>query len=249
MDGRVYFVSDVHLGLKAGDPDERETRFVSFINSIPREGTTALCMLGDIWDFWYEYRDVIPRAGARALAALISLMDDGVEVWFCPGNHDVWTFSFFEKLGMHRIDQPAFVSVGGKEFCLGHGDALGKCDLGSRLVSALFHCRIAQILFSTIHPWLAYRFGSAWSESNRKKHERRNRKRGGYHFKGEQEPLFRYALDVSARRHVDFFIFGHFHDPFRASLPDGAGFIILDDWMDGGMPCAFFENGVVSVRR
>ena len=89
----IYFVADVHLGLETADPREREERFISFLKGIPVETTRALYLLGDIWDFWYEYRDVVPRSGARVVAALIALMDAGVEVWFCPGNHDIWTYS------------------------------------------------------------------------------------------------------------------------------------------------------------
>jgi len=246
--GRVYFVSDVHLGLRSPDPRERESRFVGFLKSIPHEGTRAVCLLGDIWDFWYEYRDVVPREGARVVAALIGLIDAGVEVWFCPGNHDVWAYSFFESLGMKKMSQPAFFELDGRSFCVGHGDALGKCDLGSRFLSSLFHSRIAQRIFSTIHPWLAFRFGSMWSVSNRKKHVRRDARRGEvYHFRGAGEPLYNYSVIVGKSRHVDFFIFGHFHDAFDAILPGGARMIILDDWIKGGCPHAVFENGNLTV--
>ena len=121
----VYFVSDVHLGLRTVDPAEREARFIAFLKGLPAQEMRALYLLGDIWDFWYEYRDVIPREGARVVAALIGLMDAGVEVWFCPGNHDIWTYSYFEQLGMHRFEQPYYVTLDGKDFCLGHGDLLG----------------------------------------------------------------------------------------------------------------------------
>lgn len=247
MQGRIYFVSDVHLGLKSGNPAEREMRFVNFLKEIPREGTQALCMLGDIWDFWYEYRDVIPREGAKVIAALVSLMDEGVEVWFCPGNHDVWTFSFFESLGMRRIDQPAFLDVSGFKFCLGHGDALGKADFGSRLIWSLFHSKLAQALFSTIHPWLAYRFGSCWSVSNRNKHVRRAIRNGEYHFRGESEPLYGFCKEVLSERHVDFFVFGHFHDPYDAVLPGGSRLLVLDDWVKGGTPHAVFDEGRLTL--
>ena len=91
----VYFVSDVHLGLRTADPVERERRFLSFLDGIPAEETRALYLLGDIWDFWYEYRDVVPREGARVVAKFIALMDEGVQVCFFPSNHDMCCFSFF----------------------------------------------------------------------------------------------------------------------------------------------------------
>ena len=238
--GRIYFVADVHLGLKTKDPDEREARFAGFLRGIPREGTSAVCLLGDIWDFWYEYRDVVPKYGIRVVSELIRLMDDGVEVWFCPGNHDIWTYHFFEELGIRKISQPYRVNIGGKELCLGHGDLLGGSKFGYRLMLGIFRNKVAQALFSTLHPWLAYRFGLSWSDSNRRSHK-------PYHFAGESEPLYKFALEESSARPVDFFVFGHFHDSVDLTLPTGARLIVLKDWMDGGCPCAVFENGGITV--
>lgn len=233
--GEVYFVSDVHLGLALYDPAEREARFVNFIRNIPRDRVSALYMLGDIWDFWYEYRDVVPRCASRVVAALIDLMDDGVEVWFCPGNHDIWTYSYFESLGMHRFDQPYYTNIGGKEFCLGHGDALGGAKRSYAFMLKVFHCRFLQRLFSTLHPWIAYRIGLGWSNSNRRTHK-------PYHFRGEDEPLYKFSLGASKERHVDYFVFGHFHDAVDLELPTGARLYVLKDWMDGGMPYGCFNG-------
>ena len=99
----TYFVSDVHLGLRVGDPDEREERFVMFLKSLRSDDVRAVFLLGDIWDFWYEYRDVVPKIGARVVSELIQLMDEGIEVWFCPGNHDIWTYSFSRASGSRRF--------------------------------------------------------------------------------------------------------------------------------------------------
>ena len=121
----TYFVADVHLGLDVNDPRAREARFVSFLRSLDPEQTAALYLLGDIFDFWYEYRDVVPKGYCRVFAAIQDLIEAGVEVYFFQGNHDVWTYSYFEELGMHRLVQPATVEIGGKVFCLGHGDGLG----------------------------------------------------------------------------------------------------------------------------
>lgn len=236
--GNIYFVSDVHLGLKVGDPAEREARFVDFLKRIPRTGTRAVCLLGDIWDFWYEYRDVVPREGIRVVSEFIRLMDDGIEVWFCSGNHDIWTYSFFESLGMRRITQPYFVRIDGREFCLGHGDGLGGARWSYRLMLGVFHNKLAQKLFSTLHPWLAFRFGLGWSDSNRRTHE-------PYHFRGADEPLYKFALKTCSERSVDWFVFGHFHDGVKLSLPSGAGFVVVKDWMDGGTPYAMWNGETV----
>lgn len=236
MEGRslVYFVSDVHLGLRTADPQEREARFLDFLKSIPRD-SLALYLLGDIWDFWYEYRDVVPREGARVVAELIALMDAGVQVYFFPGNHDMWCFSFFESLGMKRCTQPQLVEIGGKSFCLGHGDGLGGGSFSYRFLNYLFTSKFIQFCFSLLHPWLAYRLGMGWSGGKREKHDK-------YHFKGEGEPLYRFALEQSSQVHVDYFIFGHFHDTVDMALPSGSRLIVLEDWLSGGTPHAVFDT-------
>lgn len=222
------------MGLEYRDPVERENRFVRFLKGIPVSETKAVYLLGDIWDFWYEYRDVVPRTGTRVIAELIRLMDGGVEVFFFEGNHDMWTFSYFQSLGIKKLFQPAMVEIGGKVFCLGHGDGLGGARWNYRLMLSVFHSRVARALFSTLHPWIAYRFGLGWSNSNRRTHK-------PYTFRREEEPLYKFAVAKAAETHVDYFVFGHFHDRVDMSLPDGAKLIVLKDWMDGGMPCLFYD--------
>ena len=232
----VYFASDVHLGLRIGDPAEREARFVAFLKSIPHDRTRALYLLGDIWDFWFEYRDVVPRCGAKVIAALVELMDAGVEVWFCAGNHDLWTFSFLQELGMKKFMQPHYVEFGGKVFCLGHGDMLGGAKRGYRLMMKLFNSRFLQGLFGVLHPRLAFGIGLGWSERNRKSRHQ------VYHFRGKDEPLYGFALEASRSRRVDYFVFGHFHDAVDMTLPGGSRLVVLKDWIGGGVPYACFNG-------
>ena len=223
----TYFVADVHLGLDVADPDAREARFVRFLRSVDPASTEALYLLGDIFDFWYEYRDVVPKGYSRVFAALLDLMDAGVRVWFFQGNHDVWTYRYFEELGMHRLEQPAVVEIGGKVFCLGHGDGLGPVPEGYLILRKAFHSRVLQFLFSLLHPWIAFRFGKGWSRNNRLA------RREKYVFRGESEPLYRFAAEYSESRHIDFFIFGHYHAHADMPLPSGARLMVLDDWLDG----------------
>ena len=233
--GLTYFVSDVHLGLQVADPVARERRFADFLNSLPEE-TKALYMLGDIWDFWYEYRDVVPKGYVRVFAALQGLMDRGVKVYFFQGNHDVWTYKYFEELGMIRLTQPALVEINGKTFCLGHGDGLGPVPAGYRFLRGVFHNRILQFLFSLLHPWIAFRLGNSWSRRNRlSRHEE-------YVFKGPDEPLYKFADQFSRENKVDYFIFGHYHsEVMDMKLPSGASLFILKDWMEGA-PYMYFDG-------
>ena len=220
----TYFVSDVHLGLQAFDPADREARFVSFLKGLPQE-TAAVYLLGDIWDFWYEYRDVVPKGYVKVFAALMELMDRGVEVYFFQGNHDIWTYSYFESMGMKRLVQPCMVEIDGKKFCLGHGDGLGPTPLGYRFIKTIFNCRFLQILFSMFHPWFAYRLGNVWSKNSRLSHKEE------YKFKGECEPLYKFAQDYLKTHKVDYFIFGHFHSAVDTVLPDGCRLLMLKDWI------------------
>ena len=223
----VYFVSDVHLGLEVKDPADREARFVSFLRGIPKDTTLALYLLGDIWDFWYEYRDVVPKGYVRVFAALMDLMDAGVKVYFFPGNHDIWCYGYFASMGITVVhDQPQLVEIGGKVFCIGHGDGLGPGLGGYKFMNSIFKCRFVQRLFSTLHPWIAFRLGNGWSRHSRLA---RNEE---YVFKGAEEPLYKWALDFSERTHVDCFIFGHLHAQVDLTLPTGARLIVMKDWMD-----------------
>jgi len=220
----TYFVSDVHLGLQVADPEDRERRFAGFLRSLP-ENTEAVYLLGGIWDFWYEYKDVVPKGYVRVLSALQELMDRGVKVYFFQGNHDVWTYRYFEELGMVKLVQPCVVQIAGKRFCLGHGDGLGPVPFGYRFLRGLFHNRLAQTLFSALHPWLAFRLGNGWSRNNRLAHDVQ------YEFGGENEPLYKFAKDFASENEVDFFIFGHYHVEVDTVLPSGARLMILKDWI------------------
>ena len=229
---KIYFVADVHLGLDANDPAAREERFVQWLRSIRTPETKSVWLLGDIWDFWYEYRDVIPSEGVRVLSELIQMVSEGIEVVFMPGNHDIWCYSLFESLGIRKAEQTQLLEMDGKTFLLGHGDGLGGAKWGYRLMLKIFHSRTCQVLFNQLHPWLAYRFGTDWSNSNRRKH-------GGYKFRGADEPLYKFCLDKQA----DYFIFGHFHDAVDMALPSGARLIVLKDWIGDPAPHYAVWNG------
>ncbi len=223
---KIYFVSDVHLGLDVLDAADREARFVSFLRGIQSDETLALYLLGDIWDFWYEYRDVVPKGSVRVFSALMDLMDNGVEVFFFPGNHDLWSYGYFESMGMKVLDQPYVFDAGGKVFCVGHGDGLGPGRRSYKIMNAAFKSRILQFLFSLLHPWLAFRLGCGWSRHSRLARSEK------YVFKGKDEPLYKWAEEFSAERHVDYFIFGHYHVEVDETLPSGARLLVLPDWME-----------------
>lgn len=227
-----YFVSDVHLGLAVGSPSERERRFVEFLRSINPAETENLFLLGDIWDFWYEYRDVVPKGYARVFAAFQDLIDSGVRIYFFQGNHDVWTYSYLEELGLTRLVQPSVVQIAGKKFCLGHGDGLGPVPLSYKFLRSVFHCRALQFLFSLLHPWIAFRLGNGWSRHNRLSRKERG---GQYVFDAETCPLVPFSESFLRKEDVDYFVFGHYHVSVDYPLNGAARLIILKDWIDE--PC------------
>lgn len=232
---KTYFVADVHLGLEYRDPVEREARFLDFLRSLGPENAGALYLLGDIWDFWYEYRDVVPKQGIRVVSELIRLVDAGVRVFFFEGNHDIWTYSFFESLGMVKMRQPAFVTIGDRSFCLGHGDGLGDARRGYRILQKVFRSKLCQALFGSLHPRIAFGLAMNWSNSSRRSHS-------PYHFGSRREPLQDFALEQLKLRKVDYFVFGHFHDKVDMELPGGSRLVIIKDWMDGGQPHLEFDG-------
>lgn len=226
MRRRVYFLSDVHLGLAVCDPRAREDRLVRALESIPAEETEALYMLGDVWDFWYEYHDVVPAGYARVFAALQSLIAQGVEVHFFSGNHDIWCYHYFQSMGIKVHHGPERAVHSGKTFVLAHGDGLGPGMRLYKCMKAVFRSRITQWLFSTFIPVrLAFAVGNSWSLHTRLAHGER------YEFRGEPEPLYKWAAAVDPQ--PDFFIFGHLHCKVDMKMPSGARLLILGDWLDG----------------
>lgn len=225
--GKYIFVSDVHLGLKVNNPQVREDRFVKFLKGLP-DDTKAIFLMGDIFDFWFEYKHVVPKGFIRTLGALADLSDRGIKLYFFKGNHDLWTFGYLAKeLNLEVVEQPYSIKLGTTIFCLGHGDGLAKGDNGYKLLKWFFYNKFMQKVFSCIHPRWALPIASAWSSSNRLA------KGSIYKFKGEQEPLYKYSAEIEKSTKIDYFIFGHFHTPGEAITPNGAKFYILGEWIHG----------------
>ncbi len=226
-EGTIVFVSDVHLGLRVGDPDKREKRFAGMLRSLP-ENTRALFLMGDIFDFWFEYKYVVPKGFTRTLAAIADLSEKGVQIFFFRGNHDLWTFGYLEQeTGLEVVEQPFYIRAGNRVFCLGHGDGLAKGDYGYKIMNAVFSNRILQKLFSNIHPRWTLAFAHSWSSHNRLTKGRR------YSFKGREEPLYEYSSMLEKSNPADFFIFGHYHACGETITPAGGRFYILGEWIHG----------------
>lgn len=222
--GRYFFVADVHLGA-AFNTERREALFVDFLRNLP-EDTEGLYLLGDIFDFWVEYRDMVPRGFIRVFGALAALADRGVKIVFYPGNHDWWTVDYFEKeLGARVVKAPYGIEeVGGLTICMGHGDGVGPRKTAQRLLYRLLRNRTCITLLKLLHPRMVMWFARRWSLHSRRK--------GGATPEVERLPLYKFAAGYADKggRRIDAFIFGHAHYPARVEMPDGALLCVPGEW-------------------
>lgn len=239
----IYFLSDAHLGsraIKHGRTQER--RLVRFLDSI-KEKAGAVYLLGDIFDFWYEYKLVVPKGYTRLLGKISELTDLGVEVHFFTGNHDIWAFDYFERecgCIIHR--QPITVELGDKLFFLAHGDGLGDPNPTFKFLRWLFHNRTAQILFSAIHPRWGVEVGLRWAKLSRLKHEKEDPPT----YLGEsREHLVLFAKEyLKSHPDVNFFIFGHRHIELDLVLSHDTRLLILGDWISQFTYAIFDDRGL-----
>jgi len=223
---KIYFASDLHLGLPTHEESlPREKLFVKWLDSI-KSDTAELYLLGDIFDFWFEYSRVVPRGYNRFIGKIAEFTDSGIPVYFFSGNHDVWMFDYFQKeLGVEVHHKPLIKEILNKNFFLAHGDGLGKGDKGYKLLKAIFTSPTLQWLFAWLHPNFSLWFGNQWSVSSRYSKEITHK------FKGEDELITQFARSVLETKHYDFFIFGHWHSPIIFPLNDTSNLVILGDWL------------------
>jgi UDP-2,3-diacylglucosamine hydrolase len=231
MQKHTYFIADMHLGLPLYDPAERERKVVRWLDSI-KDSAAAVYILGDAFDFWWEYRYVVPRGHVRFLGKLAELTDSGVPVHFFPGNHDLWVRSYLrEECGvtMHSAATEEMTTIGGKVFFLAHGDRLGYgAPISLTLLQRIFSSRVLQRLFAMLHPRWAFAFGYAWSRKNRLS------KGIAVPFGGKEEVQYKFAVQAAQRQKIDYFIFGHRHTPLTMELPgSSAQLVLLSDWITG----------------
>ena len=228
---KIYFVPDIHLGNRyLPNPSDAERKLVQWLDSIKKDAA-AIYFLGDIFDYWYEYKYVAPRGNVRFLGKLAELSDSGIEIHLLTGNHDIWMFDYLPgEVGVIIHRKPFTVNLLGKNFFLGHGDEVGYRPLKYRFIQSLFRNRFCQILYATIHPRWSFGFARSWSLSSRKH--------------GLSSDIIEIiqarsakALEDFAKKYlqthpdIHFFIFGHLHILLDRKLSSSARLIITGDWM------------------
>lgn len=224
----TYFISDLHLGSHVmDDPRSYERRVVRFLRSIaPR--AKRLYMLGDVIDYWIEYRTVVPRGFTRFFGALAELADQGVEITWIIGNHDIWMTDYIPtEIGGRVVDGNLIEDIDGKRFFLSHGDGVGEIPRGFRFIRSMFRNRVCQALFRSIHPRWTVPMGYYFS--SRSRGEMFNVAQS----KGEQEGYVKWAKKyVVDHPDIDFFLFGHRHILMDMEVGNGARLLVLGDWIN-----------------
>ena len=241
---KIFFASDFHLGADGRLTSlEREKKIVDWLSSIQGE-MEALYLVGDIFDYWFEYKTTIPKGFTRFLGKLAELRDEGIPVFFFTGNHDMWMFDYFEKeFGIPVYHKPIQINLQGKNFFIGHGDGLGPNDVGYKLIKMVFSNRFCQWAYARLHPnfgiWLMKKFS----------HKSRGFGGDDNDFHGrDKEMLVQYSERKLENLSIDYFIFGHRHLPLKVKLSNKTSYYYgLGDWTHY-QSYGVLDNGKLSLQ-
>lgn len=218
----IYFIGDSHLGARyVADRKAHEARLCRWLDMIAPD-CEQLYLLGDIIDYWFEYKTVVPRGYVRFFGRLASMVDRGVKVVWLKGNHDMWISDYLPgEIGVEIVDGVYDTVIKGKRFVMEHGDGVGRLPRVYSLMRRMFRNRFLRRLYATVHPRLTMGFAHAWSGHSRKA--------GGYAHV-DPTPLVEWADEyVSRVGKVDYFVLGHLHTPFQKKLASGAELVIVGD--------------------
>lgn len=243
----TYFLSDLHLGARYFlDPKEQERLVCAWLRSIAPTAR-RIYLVGDVLDYWYEYRHVVPRGFVRFLGTLADLADSGIEITWIIGNHDIWIFDYIpSELGIRVVDGVLEEEIDGKKFVIAHGDGLGPVPFGERLMRATFRSRFLQKLYASVHPRWTVGFAYWWSAKNRRRHHT-----GTDAVAASPEPLWQWVRDRNAALpkgdRPDYYVFGHYHVVAYRQIA-GSNVVILGDWLTN-MSFATFNGEALDIDR
>jgi len=229
---KIYFASDFHLGIPDYESSlQREKLLVSWLEEA-RKDAAGIFLMGDVFDFWFEYKTVVPKGYVRLMGKLLQITDEGVPVHLFTGNHDIWAFEYLQKeIGIHLHRKPEVCKMLGKTFYLAHGDGLGPGDNGYKFLKKVFSNKVNQFLFRWLHPDIGAKMGLYFSHKSRLANVIKEGKKENLN-RIEDEMLYKYAISqLKGGLKADFFIFGHRHRPVDAELEPGSRLVILGDWV------------------
>ena len=226
---KIFFLSDFHLGTPdAGTSLQREKLIVRFLNEI-RQEAAAIFIVGDMFDFWYEYRKVVPKGGVRLLGKMAELADEGIGIHFFVGNHDMWMRGYFQQeLHVPVYYEPKEFIINSKKFFVGHGDGLGPGDHGYKAMKKVFRNPVSQWLFGILPPFFGVGLANYFSNKSREATGTTEEV-----FLGEEkEWLLMFSREILKKEHFDFFVFGHRHLPIDFRLSPESRYINLGEWLN-----------------
>jgi UDP-2,3-diacylglucosamine hydrolase len=241
---KIYFASDFHLGV----PDYqtsliREKLIVRWLDSIKADAH-SIYLMGDIFDFWFEYREAIPKGFIRLQGKLAELRDSGLPVYFFTGNHDMWMFDYFPReMGIPIFREPMTLKINDQILLIGHGDGLGPGDTIYKIQKNFFNSSTCQWLFARLHPNFGMRLAHYWSKKSRIS----NMKKGEEFQSEENEFLLTYCKELEKTSHHDFYIFGHRHLPLDLAVGSNSRYINLGEWVHFS-PYAVYDGKKVELK-
>lgn len=225
---KIFFASDFHLGAPNKlESKKREEKIIRWLEEIRNEAS-AIFLVGDIFDFWFEYQEVIPKGFVRFISKISELRDQGIPIFFFTGNHDLWMKNYFtEELDIPVFHQPVTLNIEGKKILIGHGDGLGPGDHFYKFLKKIFTYSFFNWLFRWLHPDLGIKIAKAWSGKSRIS----NIEKDEGSFLGEDEWLWQYCKEIEAKTHHDYYIFGHRHLPLTLAVGDHSTYFNLGEWV------------------
>jgi UDP-2,3-diacylglucosamine hydrolase len=238
----VYFASDFHLGVDAHSRSrDREQTIVRWLDFAAKEGAGEIFLVGDLFDFWFEYRSVVPRGFVRLLGKIAEICDSGIPVRVFTGNHDMWMFGYLEEeLGVTIYRKPVTRTFGDQTFFIGHGDGLGPGDRGYKLLKVVFSNPLCQWLFARLHPGFSFSIAQYWSGKSRLANPET-----GTFLGPQNEWLLQFAESHIKNHDVDFFVFGHRHLPIDYLLSNQhSRYINLGEWLNYNSYAVFDGNSL-----
>jgi UDP-2,3-diacylglucosamine hydrolase len=225
----IYFASDQHLGAPTQEASfPRELKFIQWLDEVKKDAD-AIFLLGDLFDFWFEYQTVVPKGFVRVLGKLAEIRDSGIPIYFFVGNHDLWMHDYFEK----ELKIPVYYdnkefTFNGKTFLIGHGDGKGPGDMGYKRMKKVFTNPFFKWIFRWLHPDVGVKLAQYLSVKNKLISGAEDVKFLGK----ENEWLYQYCLRKLEAKHYDYFVFGHRHLPMEIELNENSKYINLGDWID-----------------
>jgi len=241
---KIYFISDVHLGAPAlTNNKQRELLFAGWLDDIKHD-VAELYLVGDIFDFWFEYKKVVPRGFTRILGRLADLTDSGIPVHFFTGNHDLWVFDYLkEETGLMIHYDELITTIRGKKFFIAHGDGLDPDDKGYLFLKKVFSNKKLQWIFARLHPNFAFNLAHRWSKSSRLSKLNRLEE-----FNVKNENMYRFAENYLETEWIDYFIFGHRHQMADVELKGSSRMILLGDWIKN-FSYGVFDGNTFTLKK